>query len=252
MTNYVRAQFCVEHPLRQNQFGRLLRALDRLGCACSDAEQSTVDGWLEPDNYLLAVKAPARVDRSFPFGWQQPAARLAAPGFARIALSWRVEGRQVQAGLEAWHGLSDSRGRISFNVGEAAFLEGAIEFAPGAKDHVFSAFKQIVVELVAHIRPLIGAIDYEADLLCETLSQTRSLVSWGNFFSRAWLEWWSAEDVQTLCHAVDEWLEVDDLGVLTFIHPLAANQAWTARHQQVDALLRRNPFDEDTRSCRPK
>jgi hypothetical protein len=238
MANYVRSEFCVDHSIQKAQFHQLLQELDRLGCRYNVWEKGTVTGYLEPGNQSLEHREQVLDTSSCPSKLQQLASWLAPPGFVDITLGWQVGEQHFLARLMKWKYRSDIAERISFAVDDSAFLNHSIEFTPDSGDHVYSRFKRIVIEIIKQIRPLVGAIDEEADLLCDTLNQSHSVVSWGNFFSYSLLEQWSEGELRVLRQTVDEYVQVDSLGVLTFIHPLAANQAWDVRHERIDAILR--------------
>jgi hypothetical protein len=90
--------------------------------------------------------------------------------------------------------------------------------------------------VIRYVDPEIGIIDYEAELLCSEL-HTTPLADWGNYFPKRFLKLLSSKERKLLPQVVDEFLQIDNLGVLTFIHPLMANQAWSDRHAKLDKLI---------------
>jgi hypothetical protein len=87
-------------------------------------------------------------------------------------------------------------------------------------DQVFEDYKRVVAEFIAHTRPLVGVIDYEADLMCDSWrSSLTSVVGWGSYYSKALFRkpW---EEVSKAVHQiVDDYIPIDDIGMLVFIHP---------------------------------
>jgi hypothetical protein len=164
---------------------------------------------------------------------------LAEPGYISIELTWHTNDRQYASTLiEMWEGVG--RASIQLAIDDAIFLPGTtIEFTPDELHGPFASFRQVVIELCRQLQPVVAVIDAEADLLCDSLYQVGSLVSWGTYFSQQILDGWALEDRQQLQQAADEHIETEGLGTLIFIHPLAANQAWTSRHEKVHRLLQR-------------
>lgn len=248
MGNYVRACFCVDHLVQAAQFNDLFEALESLECKYNFWTIGHISGHLLLSNQTVSVKEHGLGHDASPERLQQIAGWLAVPSSLRVELGWSIGNKLYSARvMQAWHSENERR-FISLDIEEKAFFpKKAIKFIP-QNDVVFENFKQAVIQVIIHIDPTAGVIDYEADLDCEMLTQYGSLVSWGNYFRSSALSQWSSNDLSILLESVDESFQINKLGMLTFIHPLVVNQAWTSRHERVRTLLQRNPIQGSTRS----
>ncbi len=241
MSNYIRSDFCIDGSVEPIGFLRLLRDLQLLGCSYTSWEAEDGRGQVPTgDAHLPEERLSTAPDRGPLEGLAE---LLARPGYRIIKITLQTgEGACGARLLQIW-GSGFPKRRISFDVEEGIFLPGrTVSFTPRS-NAVFGRFKQILTRIAVHLQPTSGVIDYDADFLCDELSTARacrSFVHWGNYYSHALLRHWPREAVAKLLAMVDEFTVIDDLGVLTFLHPLAANQAWTSRHENVLALLIEN------------
>jgi hypothetical protein len=201
MPNYIRACFCVKEAVSDTKLQDLLRVLSNHQCYPINTPQS-----------------------------------LAESGV--VNLTWRISNKILETRiLHIWH-KTTSQGMCSFDIEDSSFLQGgSINYNPG-KDELFTVYKILLIDIIRQIDPVIGVIDYEADLLCSE-SDNSALASWGNYFSAGWLNQWDSEAKKRLLQITDEFISIDTIGSLTFIHPLAANQAWTRRHKELEELIKR-------------
>lgn len=239
MSNYIRACFCINYSIQVVQFYDLLKALESLDCRYNFWIPGFISGYLSSRDQELSVRELSLDQDPNPTKLWQIADWLATPGHLNIGMACRIDDKLYEARLlQSWN--FGERMSLSFDIADIVFLPGrSVEFIPNGNVS-FDWFKQIIIQFINYIKPIIGVIDYEADLLCASSEKYSSLASWGNYFSQSVLEQWTQNDVKTLLQVVSESTEINNLGVLTFIHPLAANQAWTGRHQEVQTLLERN------------
>jgi hypothetical protein len=157
-----------------------------------------------------------------------------------IDFEWEFPEAVFEAKL--WRFLDENRERMTFAIQDTFFLPGkTITREPlSRKDEHFALFLRTIEFVIKRLQPTIGAIDEMADLLYEPLKIDKRLASWGNYFSRDLLAQWSSGDCEKIRQLVDEFIEIENCGILIFIHPLAFNQAYTARHEEMETLIRKN------------
>lgn len=155
-------------------------------------------------------------------------------------LAWRIQDASWECRLLQFTPDAGGASILSFDITEALPFPpasgSALSYRPGGEDW-FGAYQQILVDLIRQTKPGPGMLDYDADLLCNS-ADTRSFVSWGNYFPASLLDRLSSAERTLFFRLVDSALPVGDLGVLTFIHPLMANQAWSDRHAKLERLVR--------------
>lgn len=191
---------------------------------------------------LVVPGATSSTDR---FG--QVIHQLLTPRYAAIKCHWHINEQAFETQiLQTWHPPGPVN--LSFGVAEEAFFGGTgrslIEYTPSnTNDHqLFQSYKQLIITAIQYLNPAAGLIDYEMDIICQAIENRTFMASWGNYLSAHTLEQWDANELDILRQTVDEAIWVDGRGLLAFIHPLAANQAWTSRHIEVQQLLDRNPI----------
>jgi hypothetical protein len=201
MANFIRAVFCIQHLLDFQGLQQFLETLAPYGCDPVGAPTSDGD-WVEQK------------------------------------LAWRVQDAFWTCRLLQFSFGSGSGAVLSFDIDESLPFQmpGALSVRPGGEPW-FEAYQQMLVRLIRQIEPTLGMLDYEADLLCGQ-AHAQPFASWGNYFPAWLLNRLSTAERSQLFRLVDEALPVDDLGVLTFIHPLMVNQAWSDRHVRLDRLVR--------------
>lgn len=133
---------------------------------------------------------------------------------------------------------------FSFDVDTHIFLPGdQTHFSPN-NDQRFINYQNLLAQLINEINPLIGEIDYEADLLCTDINNNfpRTIASWGNYLPYAWFNQLNDRIQSQVFNVVDEVVEVNPSGLLTFIHPLQSNRGWGPKHQKLDDLIKTHFF----------
>ena len=232
MSNLVRANFCCQPLTSAESNYNLLLNLQKLGFLYG----GTMSGW----------SAPTETDYSSTGylydHWDVEAARevaekLTIPGHQDIELQWRIEQRTYKTSILKLVFPGCRLWRISLDVDDTAFFpkRDDIRFY-SLSTATFMSFESAIIEMVKHLKPSIGVVDREADVICEKPTGHWALVHWGNYLPWSVLNTWRPQDVSTLLEAVDYVTRLDDLGLLFFIRPLAANQAWTEKHEKVHQL----------------
>jgi hypothetical protein len=239
MANYVRAEFCVDGAISKSYYRSFLEELDQLDCKYNVWRTGKVVGALETGRQLLETNEQT-VEKVASNTFRQLAEWLVTSRYLSIGLDWLVDGKLYLANVTKIK--YSNRVGISFAIDDTAFLGQLVEYTPKDNDVAYDKLKDIIICIVSKMAPLIGVIDEEADLLCDVLTQSVSLASWGNYFSNSLLTRWHQDDVEDLLRIVDEYTWINGSGLLTFIHPLAENQAWTARHKRMHILLERYPI----------
>ena len=172
---------------------------------------------------------------------REVAEKMVHPGHLDVNFLWHVGERTHGARFlqTIWPGRRFRS--LSLDVDEFAFFPnpGDIRF-DSVESKAFQSFKLALTEVVKHLDPIVGIVDFEADLLCEAPKLNLPLVSWGNYLPWSILNRWRPGDVANLLETVDLAIEIDDVGLLFYIFPLAANQAWTGRHIQIQELYDNN------------
>lgn len=243
MSNYIRANFCITKSLQASQLYSLLQELEQLNCKYNFWKIGIVSVYLEADELSLYVKEKSLDKEVDSAKLKQLAQWLELPGHITIEFGWHINDTLYSARLlQIWHHKNQPR-CLSFDIEENAFFhEKQVEYLPHNNDLVYRCFKQIIVKIIGLLQPDIGIIDYEADIMCDSLKERSGLASWGNYYTESILAQWENTDLYELEKIVDEFITIEGSGTLTFLHPLAVNQAWGDRHEKIDILLRRNPI----------
>src|SRR5205085_9791834 len=136
MTNYIRACFCTEQPLPDTKLNVLVTMLGAYDCH------------------------PVGVSEVFEQSWT-------------MDFAWEFSDKRLQARfLQIWH-TSARCGVFFFDVVADAFMPGRTIFYTPGKDRLFSVYKLLLTCVIGQIVPSIGVIDYEADLTCPWISNSR-------------------------------------------------------------------------------
>lgn len=203
--NSITACFSLPEPLTKFQLQRMLERFKLLGCVPVGQPIYNEEIWTKQELYwgLFDVK-------------------------------WTARFRQV-------HFRNASCTTFAFDLDSNFFLPGANTLYSPNGDPKFLHYKNILSQLIMELKPSIGEIDYEADLICSELTTRfqNTIACWGNYFPSKWLNSLDDEVKGNLSRVVDETHEINGIGTLTFIHPLKANQAWSPRHEQLDRIIRR-------------
>ncbi len=237
MGNYIRACFCSTHFIPAASFYDLLKTLSFFDCKYNVWKIGVISGYLSLTKQELSVEGVELDNDSNQIKLQELSKWMSTPGYLTVKLDWMLNGKFYEARIvQSWHNETESR-FLSFDIDETVFLPGSdLEFVPN--DTIFfEKFKQILIEFVRYLRPFFGSIDYEADIQCEALEKHSPIISWGNYFSQSMLKGWFQNNVNSLSQIPNESLQIDELGILTFIHPLTVNQAWTDRHKKMQSLI---------------
>lgn len=201
MTNYIRACFCLPSQLGINELSGLLEVLAKHNFNELDMPSFNQDIWIEQ------------------------------------RMVWRTQVGAVEARLFQLSLGQDKRNMFSFDIDSLLFLpESTIAFNH-SENPEFNNYKDALSNVIKLIKPEFGLIDYDADLLCDE-ALLSSLAAWGNFLTKDLIESFSSKEREILFNTVDEIFPVDSLGVITFIHPLKANQSWSENHEKLDKILR--------------
>jgi hypothetical protein len=160
-------------------------------------------------------------------------------------VDWHIHRQIYEARImQIWHPPDPID--ISLDVADEAFFGGygQIEYTPSdpTDNTLFQGYKQLVVAMIQALNPAVGLIDFEMDIICFVIENKEFATHWGTYLSASTLERWAPNDLDLLRQTVDEAIWIDERGLLTFIHPLAYNQAWTDKHIEVQQLLDRNPI----------
>ncbi len=183
MTNYIRACFCRERPLDFSDLKKLERILKNFGFHFIDQPLMNQEQWIE-----------------------QP-------------LIWKILNQNWLARLFQISPNQLTNSMISIDVDSLLFLpERKISYHP-IGDPLFDTYKYLLVDLIEELRPFVGLIDYDEDLVCGEL-RSNSFMAWGNYLSSQFLETWTSDEVKLLRALVDEYIKIEEVGILTFNHPL--------------------------------
>lgn len=179
--------------------------------------------------------------------FHQIAESMLTPMYAEAEFEWHTNQLAYSTRLlQIWHPPEPAD--LNFAVSDDAFFgktgRSLIEFEPNDADRLarFASYKDLIIGLIRYLKPSAGLIDYEMDVVCYNIESGKFAASWGNYLTLSALDRWHPNDVDMLTQQVHDATWIDGLGLLTFIHPLAANQAWTERHIQVQQLFERNPI----------
>jgi hypothetical protein len=232
--NYIRAEFCIYRPVDSRELYELLEAIQKLGCRYKSYTASPI-WWEDPPDAGQPISSNSEV------GSWGLAEAFVKSSYADVQFNLNVGEDSYQVYL-GYRNRENRWIHLSLNFEDQIFLPGlTYEFTPAPDDESFMRFKRLLVELIQHTRPEIGMVGYDADLLCEDLEYSGSVVHWGNYFPFPFLNRLSEQSRQLLLSTVSEYHKVESLGILTFIHPLIypahTNQEWMGRIQRVHELI---------------
>lgn len=183
MMNYVRACFCIDDVLDFKDLGKLGMILRNHKCYLVNPPIITSGKWIQQ------------------------------------SMAWKILNREWSVRLFQISLKPGTQAMVSFDVDNLAFLpEQKISYFPD-DDPLFGAYKDLIRDFIMEIKPFIGVIDYDADLLCGELSRN-SFTSWGNYLSNKLLDDWDTDEVKLIPRLVDEYIPIEKMGILTFNHPL--------------------------------
>lgn len=245
MNNYIRANFCTRNRISDSQSYRLLTILDTLECRYNIWRSGEILGYEAQTNRNFAIRDTMTEPHEGKTNLVSIADLLSSLDSARIAFGWKVGSASYSADLLKDFRYNQSTGRFVLAMEEKAFLSPSSPvFEPrfqARQNSTFIKYKEILSALIRTVRPFIGTIDYESDLSCDEFDQYGGIASWGNFVAFSLLRRLSNEDQQLLYTGVDDFVMIDDIGVLTFIHPLLYPydiNSRTLRHKRLDAWFR--------------
>lgn len=237
MSNYVRACFCIPSLTNPSNLYNLLLALAENNCTYNTWIRGSVQGYQTRSDRAIDIHeievdlTPSSAKMLRIAEW------LAEPGYVTVKLGWKTDSNIYETEIiQIWREESVGRS-IRLCIEEDAFLPNNLTEFTNLDSNLFRDYKKLVGDFIKHTSPTLGMIDYEADLLCEPINPMASLVSWGNFYSNEYLAQWTSNNINKIVQIVDESQTINNIGLLTFIHPLQANQAWTTRHEQVYKIL---------------
>jgi hypothetical protein len=203
--NSVTACFSLPEPLNEIELQGMLERIKLLGCQPVGKPINNEDIWIAQESYwcLFDIKYAARF-------------------------------RQV-------HFRNAGCTTFAFDLVSNYFLPVDKTLYSPNGDPKFFYYKELLVQLLSDLNPKIGVIDFDADLICSELKTgfQGTIASWGNYFPLQWINSLPDEVKRNLLSVVDESLEVNGMGLLTFIHPLKANQGWGSKHEQLDEIIKR-------------
>jgi hypothetical protein len=239
LPNFIRAVFCLHDASQEyHQLASLLAELKDLDCNISTVKPDWVSGQVIVDEERIQISPEDTVGLSNTQLNEQLGTWLSCPGYLRINLEWKVNTENYAAFIE-----KKSSGSIVFGIDEQAFLSSRrVSFVPGHSGAgTFGEYKRLITQFILQLRPRLGLIDYDCDYLCNAEGLHQRRASWGNYLPNTLLNRWAGDDISQLHHIADEFHQIEELGVLIFIHPLMANQNWTVRHEQLESLMNNYP-----------
>lgn len=187
--NYIRACFCIDRALNPVDLRQLMLSLERHQC-------HTIGPPITESGELLQQSMT----------WQTARGNWAA--------------RLIQLSSDPLTSVL-----VSFDVDSGLFLPGdAISYNP-LEDPDFAAYKRLLIDFIQEIRPLVGIADYDADLLCKDL-RSNSFAAWGNYLSNEILIGWDPHELEQIPAMVDEYIRIENRGMLTFNHPLGSGKVF--------------------------
>lgn len=157
-------------------------------------------------------------------------------------LIWNISDKSWEASILQLTSEKKPYSTFSFNLDASYFIpDGKITYFPD-NDPLFINYKNILVYILIQITPLIGEIDFDADLICSELSQEYpyKIASWGNYFSFNMMSNIEFNYIKSLTDICDEIIPIESYGYLTFIHPMDANRAWSNKHEKLEKIIRDN------------
>jgi len=240
--NFVRANFCVPAPTAPANFYQLFKDLHFQGCCYNQFLLGTVSGYLSSVNRSLNTTETV-LSIGFDDGKiGQISDYLSVPGYLTITLQWQVDAVSYVARIVKISRPEEQIFRFAFELEEKFFFDGdAIELSNWNTWRI-QQYEAMIVAILRNVSPVWGVIDYESDLDCTEIEAGPSLVSWGIFLSQPLVNNWASDKFVKLPTYVDRFIPLNELGILLFLYPLRANQAWTERHESLKHFLTKSIF----------
>ena len=228
--NYVGADFCSRHFSQVDSNNDLLLNLQNLGFVYEG-----IYGYILSTQTNFSAKANVQ-NNSTEEDLRVAAEKLTVPGTIFVDFRWHVDEKIYDARIYQVCNPDSGFMRFSFHVNETVFFHKANNFVfDSIEDRAFEKFKLALIEIVKHADPVIGIVEYDSDLICES-PQYLPLVGWGNYLPWSILKRWRPSDSATLLETADEIINVDDFGLFFFIFPLMSIPPWTEKHEQIQEL----------------
>src|SRR6266508_4255963 len=118
MANYIRACFCIDHPISADQFFGMLQALDHDNCRYNIWTPGEVAGYLLESDQDIGIREPVLDQQTDLRKLHQYAEWLASPGDTNIRFGWNTQGRTYEARI--FRNTHGERIRVVFDVEEQA------------------------------------------------------------------------------------------------------------------------------------
>jgi len=223
MDNYIRACFCSEIDNSESYY-LLLTGLNSSGCTISSEDSPYIYPYRKNDAEIS--RKPSNL-----------ALFLSRANFFSIkfdcSFSDKVyDGRlmQIESGKEK---------SIRFDIQDNIFLQkNKSEAYVNTNSLQFRQYIRIVTVLIKVLNPSFGQIDFDADWFCSgEVGKSNYMVGWGTYVSFSALNITLEQMLMFLNETTDFFVVINDTGVLFFINPLAANQAWTHRHETAQVFI---------------
>ena len=237
--NSIRCCLCTSKQPSSKDCFDLLMALDAAGCRYNVGISGRVVGYMPSTDQDLRIVEPTLDTHPNQQKLSLLADWMTKTQYLLIDCGWHTTNGIYESVLALLHlPIEDECVRFTYSVPDTVFLPG-IQNSPDGTTPCFAEFKHIIVKLIEFLKPTAAVIDYEADLLCEELSDAASRVGWGSFVPISIFNDLSDWDQQTLLNLADDCTNVGDRGYLLFINPLTANEARTAKHDELEQLINR-------------
>ena len=187
MNNYIRACFCIERKIPISQLKIIIDLLGNQYCSDFSLPILDFENWVEI-NFLYGNNAKKHYGRLL---------QVVNPYNTNVM--------------------------VSFDIDDSLFhIDQSINYFPGG-DREYEEYKNILILLIKQLDPIIGIIDWEADLLCPA-NQNNMIECWGNYLSNRFLKFWKLNEKASINNYVDEMIPISDLGILVFNHPLGLSE----------------------------
>lgn len=183
MNNYIRACFCTSISVNVASLEKINKRLESHGCIFSQKIDGENNDWHENK------------------------------------FSWTFNNRNWEMRLTKFRFVDSIFTMVSFDVEENFFFQKDIFTYTPNNSQAFDKYIQLVNEIIIEIQPLIGIIDYEADLLCGSLLE-QSFIAWGLFVSRTFIEFMDDSQVSKLFVLANDRKQTKNNGYIFFNHPL--------------------------------
>lgn len=239
MSNFINAIFCIRKDISKKNFEELFNIFENLSCIC---DPTSISGYLYVNDESVLIEHIKSGDQ--PLGILEPKSIeewMMSQGYVSVELTLYVAKKSYLVRLSKNSTINTPSSTITLSVEEEIFLpKNKIEYSPINTDEAFDIYKHLLAGLINVTNPFIGSVDYEADMLCDSLQDLRSIISWGIYLSHEILQNWSSDEHKKLLLLAKETQQIGNLGRIFFLHPLAANQAWTKNHEDFYAIIKKS------------